>query len=298
VLLIITGKGDGTVDVLSQHMTKPFFRLNLDDFRNYEFSFENSFWEIKNSAGLQIDSTTATRCFWWKAFMYQVDPDKFVREEIKLIGETLYSWFLHQGKVIGNPPTLESSWGKFRQASIASKYMDVPLQKIGWGSDFLAQIDLKSEWVAKSLSANLTENGKALFTTEVDPTELDPRFPWYLQNKVVSEVDVTVLVAGRKLFAFERSRAQLEGLDWRKEQFSSVESWQRIELELDERNAVLSMLRDMDISWGRIDFLREGKTLKFLELNPNGQWVFLDPSNNTGLITEVVDYLMNGDTHD
>ena len=230
--------------------------------------------------------------------MYQVDPDKFVREEIKLIGETLYSWFLNEGKAIGNPPSLESTWGKFRQASIASKYMDVPRQRIGWGSNFLSQIDSSGEWVAKSLSANLTENGKALFTTEVDPSQLDPDFPWYLQNKVDSDVDITVLVAGKKLFTFERSRTELEGLDWRKEQFSSDESWHRLELDPEEAKAILSMLRDMDISWGRIDFLREGKNLKFLELNPNGQWVFLDPSNRTGLITEIVDYLMNGDTHD
>lgn len=297
MLLIITGKGDGTVDVLAQHLSAPFFRLNLDDFRSYEFSFENSYWEISNSTGLKINSTIATRCFWWKAFMYQVDPDRFVREEIKLIGETLYSWFLNEGKAIGNPPSLESTWGKFRQASIASKYMDVPRQRIGWGSNFLSQINSSGEWVAKSLSANLTESGKALFTTEVDPIQLDPKFPWYLQYKVDSDVDVTVLVAGKKLFPFARSRTELEGLDWRKEQFSSDESWHRLELEPDERKAVLSMLRDMDISWGRIDFLREGKTLKFLELNPNGQWVFLDPSNKTGLITEVVDYLMNGDTH-
>ena len=108
---------------------------------------------------------------------------------------------------------------------------------------------------------------------------------------------MTVLVAGKKLFAFERSRAELEGLDWRKEQFSSDESWHPLELEPGERVAILSMLSDMEIAWGRIDFLREGKVLQFLELNPNGQWVFLDPQNKTGLITEVVDYLINGHTH-
>jgi hypothetical protein len=297
VLLIITGKGDGTVDVLAQYMSAPFFRLNLDDFRSYEFSFENSNWQITNSAGLKIDSTTASRCFWWKAFMYQVDSDKFVREEIKLIGESLYSWFLNQGKAIGNPPSLESTWGKFRQASIASRYMEVPQQKIGWGSEFLSQFDLSTEWVAKSLSANLTESGKALFTTAVNPSQLDPNYPWYIQNKVTSDVDVTVLVAGKKLFAFERSRAALEGLDWRKEQFSSDESWHPLELEQSERAAILSMLNDMDIAWGRIDFLRKGTVLQFLELNPNGQWVFLDPLNKSGLITEVIEYLQTGETH-
>ena len=45
-----------------------------------------------------------------------------------------------------------------------------------------------------------------------------------------------------------------------------------------------------------MDFLLKDKTLVFLEINPNGQWVFLDPENESGVITAVADYFMNGNT--
>lgn len=291
MLLIITGKSDGTIDALVDHLQKPFFRLNLDDFRKYEFSFSNEYWKITNPTGLTIDSNSASACFWWKAFMYQLDFDKYVKEEIKIFAESLYSWFVTREMNLGNPPYLEQAWGKFRQADIASKYLTVPAQYLGWGEQFLAQFQDDKKRVAKSISGNLTESSKALFTTEVDPSTLDPSYPWYLQEKVISDFDITIQIVGTELFAFQKSRSDLSGIDWRKEQFSSSTPWEKIVLPPEENAAIQSFIAEMGVTWGRMDFLREEGELKFLELNPNGQWVFLDPENKTGLLTSVASYL-------
>lgn len=291
MLLIITGKSDGTIDALVGHLVKPFFRLNLDDFRQYQFTFSNEYWEIKNPVGLAINSESASACFWWKAFMYQVDTDKYVKEEIKVFAESIYSWFVTRGINLGNPPYLEQAWGKFRQADVASKYMTVPPQYLGWGKDFLSGFNHDKEMVAKSISGNLTESAKALFTTEVEPYSLDPSYPWYLQEKVESEVDITIQVVGDKLFAFEKSRGELVGIDWRKEQFTSQAPWVQVTLPPDDESAIKQFLAEVGITWGRMDFLRESGELKFLELNPNGQWVFLDANNESGLLSAVASYL-------
>jgi hypothetical protein len=291
LLLIITGKSDGTVDALVDHLDYPFFRLNLDDFREYKLDFSNDYWSISNPVGLEISSETASACFWWKAFMYQVNPDKYVKDELKIMGETIYSWFVTRGLTKGNPPYLESSWGKFRQADIARKYMSVPPQKIGWGADFLNSFDSNIRWVAKSLSGTLIDSEKALFTSQVSPTELDPTYPWFLQEKISSDEDITVLATGDKLHAFEKSRSDLAGLDWRQEQFRSQTQWQPVELSESEKYGISAFLREMGIDWGRMDFLRRDGILQFLELNPNGQWVFLDPQNEHGLLSAVSEYL-------
>jgi hypothetical protein len=293
VLLIITGKSDGTVDALVNHLQKPFFRLNLDDFRKYEFTFSNDYWKITNPTGLTIDSRSASACFWWKAFMYQLDFDKYVKEEIKIFAESLYSWFVTREKNLGNPPYLEQAWGKFRQADIASKYLTVPAQYLGWGEQFLSQFQDDKKRVAKSISGNLTESSKALFTTEVEPSTLDPSYPWYLQEKVISDFDITIQIVGDQLFAFQKSRSDLSGIDWRKEQFSSTTPWNKIDLPQEESAAIKGFISEMGVTWGRMDFLREGGELKFLELNPNGQWVFLDPENKTGLLSSVAAYLQS-----
>jgi hypothetical protein len=55
-----------------------------------------------------------------------------------------------------------------------------------------------------------------MFATEVSPNQLDPRFPWYLQEKI-TDADVTIQLCGQQAFAFQRSRKGLQGVDWRKE---------------------------------------------------------------------------------
>lgn len=291
MLLIITGKSDGTIDALVNHLREPFFRLNLDDFRKYEFTFSNQYWQITNPTGLTIDSNNASACFWWKAFMYQLDFDKYVKEEIKIFAESLYSWFVTRNMTRGNPPYLEQSWGKFRQADIAAKYLKVPSQYLGWGKSYLSRFPEDEDYVAKSISGNLTESSKALFTTEVNPSDLNPAYPWYLQEKVNSEFDITIQIVGSLLFTFQKSRSDLSGIDWRKEQFSSKTPWEPVTLPASEEGSIKDFLKEIGISWGRMDFLREEGELKFLELNPNGQWVFLDPENKSGLLSAVAEYL-------
>ena len=297
MLLVITGIGDGTVDVLVDKFSVPFFRFNLDDFESYTFEMSQDSWKITNPTGHSISSENATRCFWWKAFMYQLSHDKYVKEELKVIAENLYSWFSRRGLIVGNPPYLEKYLGKLTQASIAKNYFKVPNQKICWGGLELSVEDPGKNWVVKSLSANLTDSGKALFTTEIKVNELDPKYPWYVQEKIESLSDITILCAGEKFFAFSRSRENLSGLDWRREQFTNPITWVPFSLDVKTRDNLINMLKDMDIEWGRADFLQVENELIFLEINPNGQWVFLDSQNTIGLVSEVADYIMHGSTH-
>lgn len=229
--------------------------------------------------------------------MYQLSHDKYVKEELKVIAENLYSWFSRRGLIVGNPPYLEKYLGKLTQASIAKNYFKVPNQKICWGGLELSVEDPGKNWVVKSLSANLTDSGKALFTTEIKVNELDPKYPWYVQEKIESLSDITILCAGEKFFAFSRSRENLSGLDWRREQFTNPITWVPFSLDVKTKDNLINMLKDMDIEWGRADFLQVENELIFLEINPNGQWVFLDSQNTIGLVSEVADYIMHGSTH-
>jgi len=297
LLLILTGIADGTIDFIVDHLDQPFFRFNLDDYQSYEFQFSPDYWVIRNPIGLEISSNTATRCLWWKLFLYQLNDDKYVKEEIRMAAQNLYAWFLARKLVIGNPPFLESSWGKLRQATVAKKYFKVPNQLMGWGKEFQKSFDREKEWIVKSMSSQLTNSGKAIFTTKIDPLELDSRFPWYVQEKISSDFDVTILIVGKKYFAYSRDRRNLTSLDWRKEQFSNPEPWVQYNLSALETEAIKNFTETLQISWGRMDFLLVDKTLVFLEINPNGQWVFLDPKNESGVVSSVAEYFQNAETN-
>ncbi len=43
-------------------------------------------------------------------------------------------------------------------------------------------------------------------------------------------------------------------------------------------------MQDTCLHYGRFDFLLAGNTYYFLEVNPNGEWGWLDPSGDAGIV--------------
>jgi hypothetical protein len=297
MLLLLTGSSDGTADRIVQHSELPVFRFNLDLFSEYKVIHNVGNWSITNQAGLTITSETATRVFWWKAFSYGLDLDSFLLEELRYFFRELYSWFGYRDAIIGNPPNTENLIGKLRQLEIASKYFSTTETHLHIGVPFEESAGKK--FVVKSLTSGLTVSNKAMFTQEVDLSKLDPKLLWYAQELIVSDFDVTVLVFGNNLRGFARGREELEGLDWRAEQFTNASRWVPYDLEDSIKAKLLSFCEELGVEWGRIDLMKRVNSdeLLFLEMNMNGQWVFLDFENQYGLVNEVVEYLEKSMTH-
>ena len=295
MLLLITGSLDGTSDLLISRLGKQAFRLNYDLFAEYDLAFTPQGWLIKNPAGHSISSETITSAFWWKAFNYfLVDQDQFVVEEVKYILRELYNWCRLRGIAKGNPPDFHNRLGKINLLHIAARYFSTPTTLASFrlaGTAILADTHV----VAKSFSSGLTVTNRALMTTAVDLERLDPAFPWFLQERIEGNADVTVFVSGEELFAYERDRSKLKGLDWRPEQSFNpeIKEWIRLTLTAKEEESVRRFCDEIDVDWGRLDFMKTGHGLVFLEFNANGQWVFLDYQNEDGLLDSVVNYLRN-----
>lgn len=295
MLLILTGSKDGTVDRIIRLSSLPIFRLNIDLFFDYQISITPGHWEISDPTGRSISSKNASRVFWWKAFSYGHDQESFLYEELKYIFREIYSWFGVRGLIIGNPPDTEHRIGKIRQLEVARNYFKIPKTELLINSPFPRATD--KGHIVKSLTSGLTTSSKAMFTQEVVLDTLDSKIPWYVQEKIDSLADITVLIAGNRLFPYSRSRTKLQGLDWRAEQFSDDTPWIPFKLDADTINSIENYCLELGVSWGRIDFMYSEDTLIFLEINLNGQWAFLDIDNTDGLITEVVEYIQAGPTH-
>lgn len=292
MLLILSGAVDGTSDILLEKLGSRAFRFNFDIFDEYEIKITPSYWSIKNPAGLEISSETATACLWWKVTNYRAHEDEFLNEEIKYIFREIYNWFYHRDLVRGNPPDYHNRNGKLHILSKAKEYFPIPKTFVGWGFEGTPSINANNV-VAKSLSSGLTSTNRALFTTPVNVNKLNPKYPWYLQESITSNFDVTVFICKNNLYAFQRSRKNLKGLDWRAEQdFNAKDDWEIRLLSRIEKRAINNLCKDLNINWGRMDFLEVNSGLVFLEFNANGQWVFLDFENKTGMIDSVCNYLL------
>ena len=195
----------------------------------------------------------------------------------------------------GNSPDYHREIGKINILSIAQRHYKCPETWVGWGFQKTPSLLKSGRVVTKSLSSGLITTDKALFTTEVTGKELAREFPWYLQELIESEADVTVFVCGQKHYAFKRDRGQLQGLDWRAEQNfdNPTEEWSCFDLPQSVQHATHAFCKDLGVDWGRLDFMQTGDNYVFLEYNANGQWVFLDYENRHGLLDTVCDYLSN-----
>ena len=291
MLLILTASIDGTSDLILSRLGNQAFRFNFDLFSEYHLELNSSRWCITNPVGQSISSETVTGVFWWKVTSYRAAEDKFINEEIKYVFRELYNWGISRNLTKGIPPDFHNRNGKISILGKAKNHFDIPETLVTWG---FKSLPYTTTMVAKSLSSSFTSNNLALFTSPVNPQILDSRYPWYLQEKIDATYDVTTFVCGKNLFCFKRDRSELKGLDWRLEQdfTGQSEEWLPREHTTQETNAVLNFCSDLDVDWGRIDFIEQadGKLI-FLEYNANGQWAFLDYTHKYGLIEAVIEYL-------
>ena len=293
MLLLITASEDGTSDLICKKLGLNVFRLNYDIFRDYKLEFTPDYWIITNPAGHSISSSNVSSCFWWKAFNFPIaNQDNFVVDEVKYIFRELYAWCKLRGIVKGNPFDFHNQLGKINLLHVASDFFAIPETLISFKCAGVESFGDK-KLVAKALTSGLTSSMGTLLTTEVEKSKLHPEFPWFLQTKIVSEFDVTVFICGSNIFAYEKSRKNLKGLDWRGEQSlnPNVKEWFTLTLTKKEEESIHSFCNKVGVSWGRIDFMKQKNELIFLEFNANGQWVFLDYSGEDGLLDFVVKYL-------
>lgn len=294
MLLLITNSEDATSDLLVDRLRHKIFRLNYDIFSDYSFEFSLKRWEIRSPIGHYINSENVTSIFWWKAFTSSIThEDPFIIEEMKYIFREIYHWGRLRGLTKGNPHDFHNSLGKINLLKIASKYFIVPKTLITKGLFGINIFGDLQTVVAKSLSSAQTASRKTLLSTKVEKSLLSPKFPWYLQEEIISESDITVFVCGHQRFFYAKSRKNLTGIDWRGEQSSNVfkKEWIRFQPSKVFEDAVIDFCAEIEVDWGRLDLMGDDTKPIFLEFNANGQWIFLDYSNDDRLVDHVVAYL-------
>jgi hypothetical protein len=101
--------------------------------------------------------------------------------------------------------------------------------------------------------------------------------------------DITVAYVYGSLFAYALDRKTFEGLDWRKHNLSPDLKWQSFELTESQSSAIRAFMKEIGWTFGRLDFLLSNGKLIFLEVNPNGQWAWLDLHDSNGLYARMLE---------
>lgn len=153
--------------------------------------------------------------------------------------------------------------------------------------------------ILKPIKSGLIEeenNSKVIFTSQLInfPTEKDKveSFPLFIQKKIDKKADVRVIVVGSKVFAtLIHSQEHFEtSTDWRRGGIELKHS--EIDLPPKLQNSCVKLLRKLNLKFGAIDFiLDKNDNFIFLEINPNGQWAWIENKTDYNISSEIVDLL-------
>ena len=188
----------------------------------------------------------------------------------------------------------DGKYGKLRQLLAAKRHFRVSPWHFFHGE--LPEELKRGKWVVKSMTATPIGEDKVFFVKEVDPRALDLRYPWFVQEKIDGEEEVTVVYVDGQTYAASAPRDSFDGEDSRKTVFENPDTtWPRCALAEKEESAIRAFMEETGYRFGRFDFIRKNGELWFLELNPNGQWAWLDETNGHGLVSMVADAIKRED---
>ena len=299
MLLILTNSLDGTADEIVRRVgVHRVFRFNIDLWRDYEISLDTRGFILSDPSGRFCRSSDIRAAYLRKPTFD--DPitipeggcqEDWLRAQMSYFLQEVYNWCRDNHLVRLVEKGAQQRFGKFSQLRLAQDYFAVPPWVFVRTSN---PIVFTEPCITKPLTADFIGDYKLLFTRSVDPSSLDPEYPWLLQEEVAATHDVTVVYVAGRSFAFALDRSSFEGIDWRTHINRHVLAWQPWPLTDDFENRIHKFMGAAGLDFGRLDFLADPSETYFLEVNPNGQWAWLDEDGSRGIFDTVVHELTKG----
>ena len=298
--LIVTNTLDLTADRLVRRLgSANVFRFNRDIWEDYELSITADDFRLANPAGAVVRRSQVAKCLWRKPLSkYELralpepsDDARYQEAEVGYVLREIVNLLWRDGRVVLIEPDSHGRMGKLVQLEVARRWFKVPPYEFFFGQR--SPRPSGKDRVVKSVSSETVNSQRFLWTTAVEEHRLDPRLPWFVQDRIDAAWDVTIVFVRDRMFAFglDRRGFRERTLDWREEGASNVRSWQPHALPDELRRNVTGYMREIGLHYGRLDFLHDGGDYHFLEVNSNGEWDWLDPAGEHGLLDKIVEEL-------
>lgn len=141
----------------------------------------------------------------------------------------------------------------------------------------------KKDCIIKPIKSGLVgeiSDSKVIFTSKL-PYDSDfnsiCNCPTYIQSNIHKKADIRVTAVNGSYFSARiHSQERPEALvDWRKT--DCVLEYSKIDLPIDIEEKCNKLMRKLNLRFGAIDFIEtENGDFVFLEINPNGQWAWIE----------------------
>jgi glutathione synthase/RimK-type ligase-like ATP-grasp enzyme len=159
--------------------------------------------------------------------------------------------------------------------------------------------------IAKALYSPLIEEPDEdffVFTNEIDATALVPEevriSPSIFQQLLKPKVDYRVTVVGETVFPVRvenRGSGECPHIDWRAEKTEL--GFSACDLPLEIEGMCRRYVRTSGLIFGAIDLVEYGGEFFFLEINPNGEWGWLQRPHNIPIAEALCNLMISYDSN-
>jgi hypothetical protein len=286
--LLLTARGDATSDLLASHFSTNVVRIDLDSLHLDTFRWTQEAVQVR---GLDIRWERISAVYWRKPadpILHDLPPiEGFELRQRLHIFRSLSAVARQQGIWHLVDPLHEYRFPKPLQLLHARRYFATPKWEISTGLG----AGIPEPIVTKALSPVPVMGDRGMVTAAVpNPEKLDPRFTWYLQSAIAAALDATVVYCLGKVWGYSLDRPEAGGwIDWRLKMSNHIDgAWKPQEIPPEIAQGINELMRGLGLHYGRLDFLVDKKgNWWFLEVNPNGQFGWLDPRNERGVLSAI-----------
>ena len=301
MIFISTCSQDTTTDIVMRELdATDVLRFNIDKPENFAWDFHrDGFRIVDKTNGREITEKTFSSFYLRKPMYFELIDvprhgcvENWRREETMELFNDFFRECQNRG-LVTLVRSQNNKYGKLRQLLVAEKHFRVAPWHFFHGE--LPDELMHGRWVVKSMTSTMIGKDKVFLVREVDPRALDLAWPWFVQELIEGEEEVTVVYVDGKTFATNAPRDSFGSEDSRKSLMENPIPWPRCELSPEDERAIKGFMDETGYRFGRFDFIRKDGELWFLELNPNGQWAWLDEKNEHGLVSLVADAIKSED---
>ena len=317
-ILIITNKFDLSTDEVVSHLLKMdalVFRLNTEDLCSAidtelhitEGRFEATFNSLIRSVNLsEIRSIFYRRPKQAEAISARDETAKaFVKSETS----TFLNWLWEALDCfwVSKPSHIRRAESKIDQLKVAPRFgFVIPKTLITNNPATVRKFysECGGKIINKVLAKGMVEKeGRILgiYTRKVEPEHLDALdsvklAPCVFQESIEKAFEVRITIVGKQVFATEihSQNSQRTKDDWRRYDLENTPHKEHV-LPSEVESACLSLVRYYSLAFAAIDMIvTPQEKYVFLEINPNGQWLWLEKLTSQPISKAIAQMLVRG----
>lgn len=319
-ILIVSTKLDVATDavcgILSRQET-PFWRWNTEDYPYYkEITLSPN--KGNSHCGIALNEMgNAWRSLWYRRVRSPETPPFWENPSIPSLHEycareshafVVGSCLAFNGPTMSRPASIFSAEHKLYQLRIAKEVgLIFPRTTVTNCPEEVqaAYRRFRGKMICKPLRSGYVPmksgEGLSVFTSQVLDEHLAQAeqarlCPSIYQELIPKSSDIRVTIVGTEVFAV-RIHSQDDDdakIDWRRTKRKNL-PLEPVKLSNELIKKLIAFVRRLDLVFAAIDLVEDEKgNMVFLEVNPNGQWVWLDDILNLGISESVAKWLISG----